>query len=465
MYAQNYKSVYSDKIAYFENQNGDVKCIRIDSVKFQSDSILFLFKNIQQLGPDCYTPFGASWLGNKIIVNDSINLFFNKNLDTIKIKINAKLNDKWLVYNYKDSIKIFATVIKIDTLTFLGLNDSVKTISFQVYNKAMDSLDYDLNKMIIILSQKYGFVKTLNFYLFPDFKDVSFKNESIEELTLGGLSVPQVGIKNLMWFDIHDFQIDDELHILYEFIDNGFGYSHSETKKTILKYLGRNDSKDSITYLIDRKLSTQIENDGAYNFAYIHDTIKSIIKQDTLFNKLPGESIITDHAYSYTMGSNNTKTEPAIFETIHKSFDSCWSTCCYDGCLPSYEYIKGLGGPYFQCDNAFSIGGENNALVYYKKGAKTWGTPLVVNEIKNLTIENKVDLFPNPANDLLTIKTSESILPYTLELFNLKGQSVLKTLISSSTYSLKLDENLKGIFFYRIMRNNELIKNGKLVLK
>ena len=45
--------------------------------------------------------------------------------------------------------------------------------------------------------------------------------------------------------------------------------------------------------------------------------------------------------------------------------DSCWSNCCADGCFPAYQYIKGLGGPYYECSNAFSLGGMENKLVYF----------------------------------------------------------------------------------------------------
>ena len=130
------------------------------------------------------------------------------------IKTTALLNDSWTAYYLPDSIKIIATVISHDTMSFLGQLDSVKTIGFQVYDKNMDLLDYPLNTMELRISKNFGFVKTFNFYLFPNLTD--YTSERFEEYSLIGLSNPEIGIQNLTWFEINDFQPGDELHIVNE---------------------------------------------------------------------------------------------------------------------------------------------------------------------------------------------------------------------------------------------------------
>ncbi|MDD5185259.1 MAG: hypothetical protein PHS84_08380 [Paludibacter sp.] len=127
--AYDYQTVYSHRTALYADSQGAIKSMRIDSVKFDVDSILYPLKNIQQLDVDCSTPYGASWLGSKIIINKQWNYFLNENADTIKIKTDAKLNETWTVYRKTDT-EIWATVTKVELLTFLGLTDSVKTIVF-----------------------------------------------------------------------------------------------------------------------------------------------------------------------------------------------------------------------------------------------------------------------------------------------------------------------------------------------
>ena len=214
--AQDYQTIRSDRIAYFFNQVGYVSCIRIDSVTIQTDSVFYPFSNIRELDDGCYTPFGSSWIGEKIIIKENgLNIFFNKDHDSIQLKTNALLNDSWTLFNLPDSIKIIATIIKQDTMSFMGLLDSVKSIGFQVYDKNMNLLDYVLNNMELKISKNYGFVSTFNFYFFPDFQ-ISYPFEQFEEYDLIGLSNPKIGVQNLTWFEVNDFQPGDEIHVLNE---------------------------------------------------------------------------------------------------------------------------------------------------------------------------------------------------------------------------------------------------------
>jgi hypothetical protein len=150
--AQDFQAVNSGRIAFYKNQSGNVKCIQIDSAKFQVDSIYYLFSNIQQLDFDCYMPYGDSWMGKKIIAGKKdYDYFFNKTHDTIKIKKNAVLNENWVAYELINSIKVIAEVIKYDTLSFIGQKDSVKTIEFQVYDESMSPVYKILNGLMFMI--------------------------------------------------------------------------------------------------------------------------------------------------------------------------------------------------------------------------------------------------------------------------------------------------------------------------
>ena len=279
---QDYQTVSVNRIAYFESQY--VKCLRIDSIKYQSDSVFYPFRVIQQLDYGCYSPLVASWIGPKIIVRENgMNLFFNKVNDTIKINTRAELHDKWIAFILTDSIIIEAMVINHDTMSFLGLIDSVKTVSFQVYDKSMSPLDYEINRMNLQISKNYGFIKTFNFYLFPDIM-VDYPPDQFEELDLTGLSNPKTGVQNLTWFDVNDFRPGDELHILDEsstWFGNVSGYT--TTNKAVYKYLDRTDYEDSIVYHYSRRQSIYTLWSDSSSFKFYNDTLKEVIKPDTLF--------------------------------------------------------------------------------------------------------------------------------------------------------------------------------------
>jgi hypothetical protein len=207
IHSQEYQTITSDRIVSFENESREVRSIRIDSVHFETDSVLYPNSNIQQLDYNCYNVRGASWIGEKIIVkDDGYNLFFNHALDTIKINTNAQLNQSWKAYELTDSLLITATITGHNTMEFLGQVDSVKIITFKVFDKINTPIVHELNNISVLLSKNYGWIKTLEFYHFPVPK----------VRTLIGLSKPALGIVNLTWLDVHDYQVGDEIHVLTE---------------------------------------------------------------------------------------------------------------------------------------------------------------------------------------------------------------------------------------------------------
>jgi len=469
-FSQNYQTVYSDQISFFENQENNIKSIRIDSLAVQTDSVLFPFNNIQKLDFACYTPFGDSWIGRKIIVKDNgPNIFFNRALDSIKIKTNATLNDEWTAFEILDSILVIATLTNHDEMDFLGQTDSVKTIGFQVYDENMNPLGYDLNSMTLLLSKSFGLVRTFNFYLFPDHEiEYPFEEEEFEEFDLIGLSNPEIGVQNLTWFEVNDFQPGDELHVLHESNDGpGEDYYQSTTDKAIYKYLERTDYEDSIVYTYSRTQSILKTWLDSSSFEFYEDTLSTTILPDTLFDLLPGEPAVTEFdAYKYDMtnGEVLSKSNPRFIESFSFNGDSCWSRILWDGCFFSKNYLKGLGGPYFDCGD-FGLENQERKLVYYKKGDVTWGTPLIITGISDYKIDRGISVFPNPAQDFINIKIRDYNSPVFFELFDINGRVILTNKIVSGETKINLQELTSGIYFYQLSDWDGVLKTDKVVIK
>jgi len=467
--AQHYQPIQSGNISYFIDQYWSVKSVRIDSVEFNTDSILHPVSNIQQKANDCITPYGASWIGKKVIIqSNGLTVFLNKESDSVKIKTNAHLNENWTAYLFPDSSTVVATVINFDTLSFLGLVDSVKTIGFKVFDKKTNALSHVLNAMSIIISKNYGFVKTLNFSMFPGF-DIYYYEDLLQEYTLAGLSAPKIGLQNLEWYDVNDFEVGDEMHVSYENSEwYDPAYVVSDLQLTIYKYLARKENADSIVYTIERRQSQKKTAIANTTYTYVHDTIKTIIKPWPLFENLPGEVIISDNwAYTLSMKSDNfiSKTIPSFYDRFHLNSESCWSNCCADGCFPTDTYLKGLGGPYYKCDNVFSGGGLTNKLVYYKKGSDSWGVPLVITSMPKIRTEDKIKIYPNPAKNRIYITVQNLGFPVMLKIVNMEGLVVLTNKVDSNSSSVNI-ENLKpGIYIYCFSKNDERIKAGKLIIE
>jgi hypothetical protein len=463
-FGQNYQTVVSDRIAFFENQQKNVNSLRIDSVTFHADSILYPFTVIQQISDECYSVMKASWIGPKIIIEQTgVNYFFNSSNDTIILNTTAKLSDKWIAFRMADSLIIEATVIGHDTLSFLGVNDSVKTIGFQAYDKKMTPLNLDINNVHVLISQNYGFVKTLNFFSFP------FQNSDawqfMEEHHLIGISHPKMGFQNLTWMEVHDFQVGDEFHVLEENRYLGDGY----TVKSIYKYLERNDYPDSIVYTYSLLKSRHSNLSFHQPYEFIDDVFKEVIKPDAEFDKLPGEpNLGNGFASNNSFMKNSTpfsKFTSWGFDYYVISNDSCWHQVHTDWhCLFVYEYIKGFGGPYYYCDH--SVGKEERTLVYSKKGEISQGTPLVITGVPDTHEMLQIKIFPNPATGYVNVVIANGIYSdYSISLYDVQGRMVKSLNLEMRNAKLDISEFVPGLYVVKIRDKEAIIKVEKLVIR
>lgn len=458
---QHWQTVRSGRIAYFDNDQGWVKCIRIDSVKFDTDSVLYPMPNIQQVDYSCFIPKGNSWIGKKVIIQGKgINLFFNNEKDTIRINTLAGVNHHWTVFEMKDSIKVIAEVLSAGIQTILGEADSVKTIGFQVYEKNILATHHPLSGKTLVLSKNCGFVKTMNFKEFPEDRDFTYE-EDLRDLNLIGLTNPDLGLQNLTWLGVYDFQKGDELHILKESCNWSDIPGYSYTRKTRLKYLERKESKDTVFYKVEKEESIlrRIERWDSTSYSYTLDTITEFYLPDTLFDKLPGEPIYLDNmVYANTISKEDAfvkKYNSIPIIDIYPN-DSCWYYMIFDGGGPGY-YIKGLGGYYYEWSDIIS--GGSNTLVYYKKGSKTWGTPFIFTNVESIEKANELNVYPNPASDFIIIKKrSEEAEKYIISLTDMQGREVFRKEISiSNIYRLDISSQKPGAYLLKLQNQETLI--------
>lgn len=468
--AQDWQTIRSGRIAYFDNDQGWVNCIRIDSVSFDKDSVLYPMANIQQIGYNCFNPKGNSWIGKKVIIQkNGVNLFFNNEKDTIRINTRANVGKSWTLFEIKDSIKIIAEVLSAETQSILGETDSIKTIGFKVYEKNILAEHHYLSDKSLIISKNNGFVSMMNFRVFPE-EPTTPSLEILIGYHLIGLTNPDRGVQNLTIMDIFDFQVGDELHVFYEWKDwDGFrGYLTQ--RKTVLKYLERSGTHDSVVYKIDREESVfnRIQKWDSTTYKYIHDTIKVAYGSDSLFDKLPGEPIIAeDGAYTNIMVNGNPISKTKPFEHIYfNESDNCYRRIFYDGCYSDNSYFKGLGGPYYSCQSGFiTLTSEENKLVYYKKGSATWGTPLDLTDVKNIEKDDQIIVYPNPASDFVTIENrSGKAEKYVISLTDMQGKEVFKKEISiSNTYRLDISSQKPGAYLLKLQNGKALF--SKVIIR
>ncbi|HYG16354.1 MAG TPA: hypothetical protein VEC12_11425, partial [Bacteroidia bacterium] len=164
--SQNWQTVYSDRIQYFDSSRQAIKIIHkyVDSA---GDSV---FRNYTQYMIDSSgnssRPYGkikdsSSWIGRRILIkSNGYNAFVNDSNQLYWIKTQAQLHDTFTyIENSRFHIKgICDTVYYADTF---GITDSVKRFKFTFAAKPGYAGNFgDTSKFEILLSKHHGLLKT-----------------------------------------------------------------------------------------------------------------------------------------------------------------------------------------------------------------------------------------------------------------------------------------------------------------
>ncbi|TVQ88083.1 MAG: T9SS C-terminal target domain-containing protein [Bacteroidetes bacterium] len=468
---QNYQTVNPEVISSFVDENNHLSFIRIDSTGYENSLILYPFSVNQFLFDNCFSPRAGSWIGSEIIIKDNgYNIFLNHQQDSVKINTLAMEGDSWIAYGKPGQMHIVASIIEHDVAEFLGLTDSVKVIGFQVNDSDGAPLESEINEMQVKISKNHGFIQTLNFYRFPE--PNSFY-DTPTELIVAGLSEPETGVQNFTWYDAHDFQPGDVLHVLRKdgtWIGEEDGYFQITETRKVYEYLERSDHNDSIvlTYF----LTKLVMKPWLDSVAFYTDTLQEVIKPNPGFDKLPGEPDFQPDYYGnetiYSFSNMITG------EHLNKTFENkwyeeldigCWVEMHYDGIPQSWHYIKGLGGPYYPYQALFGSMLKKEP-VYYEKNGETWGTPLDMTNVHDISIPEYVKVYPNPVREILTVNIDHSGYEgFTLRLIDSTGRLVKSKDLEPGENSLKVSHIIPGLYFLTISNSRGILEARKILVQ
>lgn len=485
LFGQNYQAVFSDRVCLFEEDEDyayvdgrRLRAIRIDSVEYAlGDSVFLNFPTVGHYDEiphttACYTTDGESWLGERIRIKENGDTWFYNNYyedSTWKhhhmiLKTKAALSDSWLFYE-KDSFAITASVIGLDTLTFLGVSDSVKEIELIL---VQNSLYYGT----IILSKHHGLLKTI---IFRDVNpDVSTDPMS---QTLIGITNPSLGYQPITRGDIYDYEIGDVFHKNIRYSSTGSYYDFYETKEVINKVTYPDTNK--VTYYFERYYWGW-PGPGAYTFE--HDTIlKTYTSLHAIYGgEMPFE---TDYIESgWTIGynrwyhlNNNKYNGRRIVKSPVNTYVNYGDTCYYlwmgvDEKLMMGGFSLGIVG----CGKYDMVPGylhqlcnPCNYLRYFRKGSEEWGTPitppLTVNDI--YAIEDVLKIYPNPAFEVIKVELPVKAHSNNIMVVNVLGEKqwVHINHVSSTELSIEVSSLASGMYFIVYVVEDRIFKARFLV--
>ncbi|MDQ3190884.1 MAG: ice-binding family protein [Bacteroidota bacterium] len=91
--------------------------------------------------------------------------------------------------------------------------------------------------------------------------------------------------------------------------------------------------------------------------------------------------------------------------------------------------------------------------------------PYVPSSINKITENKTVEIFPNPFTNSTTITFDniDNINKVELRLYNTLGKEVMNKNITSNSTSIDTSNLTSGVYFYKVIGDNQIIKSGKLI--
>jgi hypothetical protein len=458
---QNYQDICTPGITFFKAPDGYLKAFRQDSVYpvAGNDTVFLSYRAIRDTSGwySCRDTTYGSLLGLKVYKkNNGTFFFFNRYQDTLHLNTQAGLNQSWSFFILGNDSRIDATVTQIITDSVLGVTDQVKVITFQAKDKSNQNIPHLMNGREIRLSQHYGLSLMYDVYRFPADTLV---------YTLCGKTSLSLGLQDISWADIYNFDPGDEFHSYGEIWY--YPYITHQENFTIRKILVKetHGNNDSVTYHVEYCYHSVIySNQGPIVYNY-YDTITERYNftgntMDPFALRLP-EEYTPDEYYINGELSEYKRNISGFGGRITQE-----NQCCLYYYNPCWEPpVEGSGGTTYSVglgQTSWFDGGFDNytsAMVYYKKGSQEWGTPLapdcstlvpVSESIRTETIS--VEITPNPVWSVAAVRVSgiTKTIGLTFSLFDGFGRKIRTIPLPGNVFTLNREGLPSGLYLYTL---------------
>lgn len=429
-----YKHTTAQQINLYQGYQFDsLISIQNQSLHYRLSRNLVINHNL----PNCLN-FNSTSFGKEILIEPNRQIIITSSNDSIVFPRFFKPNPaNHIIYNDSNGVKLRATFISYDTLSYRGQLDSVVYVKI----RHLDSLNQFIQNGYLdtlIFSKNNGLLRTLNWDDFPSANGNRWIRRELGALTKG---------------EIYDYQPGDEFHIL----TYRYNAMNPPSYRNI-KIIARIDSglPNKISYIRELKSEYTI-NDFNYSpprsTTYITISVDTITytNLDQLYGGLPNQLEPNSNFYTIEFGPRWGTGLPTYQISNPPTYDTnnCW-TNYYGQALMEYEVIKGIG--LLEYLNTFGQGGSSHyeRLIYYKKGNKTWGTPHIITGIESKENEQNSSFFPNPSAGIIQLDNLDSRGKLNIRIYDVKGV-LMKSFQSYQQQRLDLSELSNGMYFIEII--------------
>lgn len=484
--AQNWQTVYSDRVQYFDSS---LKAIKIVSVNVDNsgDST---FKNypealVDSLGRTEHfygkVVDSTSWIGRRIIIKqDGYNGFANDSLQWFWINTKANLNDTFTFF--KDNrLHIQGICKNIFYKDTLGIRDSIKQYRFLFNLTHGYSFDVDtssLKTFKILLSKHNGIIKTpafrgfnfnwdgirLKYFYFGEGFNHSHKNYFTNRAfnTLG------VG-------DEFEYKITNN----HDFWNNYYEdrYYHKVIKKELIK--GTDSIKYGFLVRLWKLRRYKVYYQHQSNVFYWQDKIEHLVYNENrtlVVNDEPIEGLMPNqlaqrHNYIWKKPFyKNNNCDLSIGGVGYGRYDSFSKilTPPFEGASGNNLHSKiGYLSWFLESGIVMNRGVGKEYVITYKNFCETYeGSPWAKYSVFGVGVEevepHKIKVYPNPANSLLTISTNDAKF---IELIDLQGKTVFsKAFNGESIDPINVSQLPEGIYIIKVISDNN-ITTQKVIIR
>lgn len=429
--------------------------VTIDEVFFDGDSVFIPGKNWSTFDSFCYYADSTSILGREVRISASgTHRFILYDNDTLTLHFQENTSPPWIAYESDDAI-VQAVVSETAQEEVLGILQEVRTISLQMLNDDMEPIQAEVNAYEFRIGSESGLLAFPNLAAFPNF--FSTPSQNLYQAEIEGI-FPDLGIQDLTTFDIYDFQPGDEIH--YE--EGTQSFADFDVTQYAEEILDRTDYADSIVYTIE--VTTYTPDSPTPTGSWVESRT---IEPDPLLDTPSGQSYVEEGALGFLAwideGIHGTSKLTVHNDAVLGSngLDDCFGEIIDYGCFQFGidHYIKGLGGPYYQCVSGptFSTWCE---LLYFDKDGTEWGVPLSADEI---LVRNDFRIFPNPAASEFRLEVDTHFSLEAVRLVDMRGRTVKQFHGLLDRYPV--DDLKSGIYILELTTKEGLSISEKLLIK
>ena len=402
---------------------------------------------------------GPSFAGYEICQSPGFTIMYMGEDQYLRLETQQPIGGSWtagLVHN----TMVTGRVTRIDTMSFLGLLDTVKTISF--YQQETDSLV----GQPVLISKQYGLVSTARFNGTPN----TFPGGPLKLL---GMSSPAVGLQNYTDEEVFDVHPGDVFHTYETSIFSPPSYLLAEVTnvdrredRVIIDYSGQRISLTTI-FRDGEIIDTATIADVSSSWSYYQPTLEALRRQPgEAFPSRPGGDDFYYSAQMFPADLCGLAGKRRSVDMARTTPGECFfNNEALDG-APSFFFYPGLGRDFGEMWS--NVGGELT-MQYVNTSALECGEPveyedIISNLLANTPGVSAFTVYPNPAENEVNLSVNAPGV-FQLSIQDQSGRSILSVGDVTGDQTIPTANLPAGIYHLLLVQEGVPVGRRRLVIE